>query len=488
LAQIVSRHGATQSAPTQTASRHTPPTRGGQAAPASASDDYFYGALSESALIGSLDVLDNDPNGATLYAVHSSQPGALGNVRHGGTIGAPKAAVTVVHDGVTYTGYASVGANGEVKIDFSGAGRGLDSLGAGEQLTGSFFYTAKLPNGKFSAAEVTFTITGENDGATITGQSAGTVTEDGTLSASGTLVVQDADDGQAAFQSPGSLAGTYGNFTFNAATGAWTYTLNNESGAVQDLDDGDVVYDTLTVTSLDGTASQTITVTINGAYDEPALYAFITGETNPWGRPQYDESMNTAFGEGNWDKFNDTTYENIFDDGYEFIWLDGSDENTDWLVEYLDLHAEAIESYVSDGGHLWINAARNEHTGEDIDLGFGVTLVYGFADNGYATEDADDLVDGENGNAGSSWTGSSFAHDYLTGDGLEDATVFITSEEDGAGNVLLAGMAYGDGYVMFGGLTSAYFHNPDPQADILEANILDYVHSFYGAEVVPTFA
>ena len=47
--------------------------------------------------------------------------------------------------------------------------------------------------------------------------------------ANGTLSVTDVDGGEAVFQPvlPTALMDTYGNFTFNAMTGIWGYTLDN---------------------------------------------------------------------------------------------------------------------------------------------------------------------------------------------------------------------------------------------------------------------
>ena len=115
--------------------------------------------------------------------------------------------------------------------------------------------------------------TAVNDPATISGSAAGSVTEDGTLKANGMLAVSDPDAGQAGFQPPpsASLTGTYGAFTFDPTTGTWGYTLSNASQAVQALGAGQKVTDTLSVTSLDGTATQPITVTIIGTNDAPTL-------------------------------------------------------------------------------------------------------------------------------------------------------------------------------------------------------------------------
>ncbi|WP_245264354.1 VCBS domain-containing protein [Mesorhizobium sp. LNHC232B00] len=112
---------------------------------------------------------------------------------------------------------------------------------------------------------------GTNDAATITASATGSATEDVTLTAGSTLTVNDVDSGQNHFQTPGSLAGTYGTFTFNATSGVWGYTLANNQANVQALAGGIQVHDTLTVKSFDGTATQTIDVTITGTNDAPFI-------------------------------------------------------------------------------------------------------------------------------------------------------------------------------------------------------------------------
>jgi VCBS repeat-containing protein len=129
------------------------------------------------------------------------------------------------------------------------------------------------------------TVNGSNDTPTIGGTSTGTVAEAGGLnnasagtpSASGTLTIADVDAAQSSFQTPSSLAGTYGTFTFNATTGAWTYTLDNTKAATQALTASQTVHDTLSVTSLDGTATQVIDVTVNGSNDTPTIGGTSTG-------------------------------------------------------------------------------------------------------------------------------------------------------------------------------------------------------------------
>src|SRR5438477_573423 len=90
---------------------------------------------------------------------------------------------------------------------------------------------------------------------------------------SGTLTVSDVDTGENHFQTPlaASLAGTYGSFTFNPLTGAWDYTLNNAAANVQRSEERRVGKDTRTGSSVDGTDSQVIDVTINGTNDGASI-------------------------------------------------------------------------------------------------------------------------------------------------------------------------------------------------------------------------
>ncbi len=121
---------------------------------------------------------------------------------------------------------------------------------------------------------ITVTVTGTNDGAVISGDVTGSVTEDVSPTVSGTLNVADVDTGEEAFQVPANLTGAYGSFTFKAATGAWTYTLDDRAQA---LTDGQTVEEVLNVTSLDGTATKAITVTVTGTNDGALISGDVTG-------------------------------------------------------------------------------------------------------------------------------------------------------------------------------------------------------------------
>ena len=130
---------------------------------------------------------------------------------------------------------------------------------------------------------VTVTITGTNDVPVIGGVASGAVHEDvavvdGNLATSGALTIADVDAGQSSFAPQAGTAGSngYGSFTL-AADGSWTYTADNSQAAIQQLGAGQSLTDSFTAVSLDGTASQVVTVTITGTNDVPVIGGVATG-------------------------------------------------------------------------------------------------------------------------------------------------------------------------------------------------------------------
>ncbi len=100
----------------------------------------------------------------------------------------------------------------------------------------------------------------DNSEAVVTGTSNGEVTEDVDLTTSGKLNAADADAGESGFQED-TENGDYGSFTISE-DGNWTYTLT-DSDDLDWLDTGEVVTETFTVRTIDGTTSE-VTVDING--------------------------------------------------------------------------------------------------------------------------------------------------------------------------------------------------------------------------------
>ncbi|CAM5222150.1 hypothetical protein CDEF62S_01048 [Castellaniella defragrans] len=158
-------------------------------------------------------------------------------------------------------------------------------LASGATATDSFTYTAS--DGRESVTQtLTVTVTGTNDvpvidvaGSTISGAvtEAGGVGNGvaGTQTATGTVVATDVDAGDTLHWSiVGTPDATYGTFAIDAATGQWTYTLDDTKAATQALAAGDTQSLTYTVQVTDAhgaTTTQDVKVTLTGSNDVPVV-------------------------------------------------------------------------------------------------------------------------------------------------------------------------------------------------------------------------
>ncbi|OOF12927.1 hypothetical protein BZG84_16160, partial [Salinivibrio sp. PR932] len=148
----------------------------------------------------------------------------------------------------------------------------VQSLDAGDQVTDTITLTAS----DNTQQNIVITITGTDDAPEVTGNFTGSVTEgnegDAPVTATGTLAISDVDDGDNPTFADVTQAGTYGSLEL--VNGNWTYTLNQ--GSVQNLDDGDQISDTITLTASDGT-EQDIVITITGTDDAPEVSGEFVG-------------------------------------------------------------------------------------------------------------------------------------------------------------------------------------------------------------------
>ena len=181
-------------------------------------------------------------------------------------------------------------------------------LGAGLTLTGDVLavdptnaVVLALNPGEHAVAHLTFDVVDGHGGVVqqaasidifgagmgVLGDAAGQVAEDatqpdgtvvaGTPEASGALHVAGADPA-AIWDWAGSASGSYGSFQLDAATGAWTYTLDN--ALAEQLAGGQSVQESFTVTATDNlgdVVTRDITLTVLGANDAPLANADYAG-------------------------------------------------------------------------------------------------------------------------------------------------------------------------------------------------------------------
>lgn len=224
-----------------------------------AKDDSFSVTLDDAPI--ALNVLANDPGSANIWSLDQ-------DAETGGRC--PQVPQDL--SSVTLASGAVISLNPDGTLNYQ-PGPDQQQLPAGTTFTDTFSYIIRMANGTISQADVTVVLTGTyeedpNTPAVFSGSATGSVQEDAALVTSGLLAVQDDDAGEAVFASTGALQGTYGNFSFDLATGVWSYTLANGNENVQALNTGDSVQEQLQVFSADG-SSTFITVDIAGDDDVP---------------------------------------------------------------------------------------------------------------------------------------------------------------------------------------------------------------------------
>ncbi|MFL0805579.1 MAG: retention module-containing protein [Agarilytica sp.] len=175
-----------------------------------------------------------------------------------------------------FTADSQTGTYGTLDIDVNGnwnyaadnSQAAIQGLAAGASLTDSF--TVLNADGVTSQV-IDITINGTDDVPVISGDIAGDVTEDdaATLTDSGSLSASGGDAGEDAFTAD-SQTGTYGTLDIDV-NGNWNYAADNSQAAIQGLAAGASLTDSFTVLNADGVTSQVIDITINGVNDAPQV-------------------------------------------------------------------------------------------------------------------------------------------------------------------------------------------------------------------------
>ncbi len=133
--------------------------------------------------------------------------------------------------------------------------------------------------------QIEITIEGVNDDAVITGDNAGSVTENAGVDATGDLDHTDVDagDDDDLWDTNVVAQGQYGTLAIGA-DGQWSYALDDANVTVDALAAGDTLTDTITVATGDGTQDD-ITITINGANDPSIAGGQVSGTITEDGAP-----------------------------------------------------------------------------------------------------------------------------------------------------------------------------------------------------------
>jgi len=194
----------------------------------------------------------------------------------------------------------------------------------------------------------------------------------------------------------------------------------------------------------------------------------------PWGSASNINAMNTVFGVGAWNQgqYSTVNVNALLQPTVCFIFMEGGSLDANSLNNFLVLNLPAIQAWVFNGGRLIINAAPNQ--GGNIQYGFGgVMLNYAFGPYsapGNAMIPLHPIFNGPFVPIGVAYTGNWWCHGYVTGPGI---TGLVNGTTPG---VSLATKPWGAGLVMFGSMTTANWHLPQPQANNFIANCISYMY------------
>lgn len=195
----------------------------------------------------------------------------------------------------------------------------------------------------------------------------------------------------------------------------------------------------------------------------------------PWGSTSCVDAMNGVFGNGNYTTsyYQNVNANNLFVPGNCFIYLEGGADRDILMNNFIAANQVLMQNWVNAGGHLILNSAG---WNTDIACGFGgvrIVLLPAFnntSTNGYIFpgQNAHPVFNNVTFPAGITWSGNWFSHDII----LDNVgQPFI----DGDVGRIATEQVYGSGKVIFSGMTSTSFHNPQPDADNLRKAILDYL-------------
>ena len=215
--------------------------------------------------------------------------------------------------------------------------------------------------------------------------------------------------------------------------------------------------------------------------------AYITGSTEPWNGQATINALNEQIGQGKWDKVLYQNASDIFNlDKYDFIFIEGGDHAASTFNQFVENHRLEMEKWVTNGGSLLLNAARNGGRGrpratrepvlsilpigptDDLYLGFGATLKYNTNNTATAIDPTHTIFNSPYNTGNNIFNGSGISHDYIEGN---DLTFLLTNDE---GNSPLAERSYGQGHVIFGGLTLPYTSWNQEQNKALHRNLINY--------------
>jgi VCBS repeat-containing protein len=187
-------------------------------------------------------------------------------------------------------GTFTVGADGSFIYALDNASQAVQQLRGSEAVVDHFTYSAT--DGQVSSTSaVDITVTGTNDAPNPV-DDVGSVQEDTVVSMTGNVLANDTDpdhNTKLTVSTPGTIATNFGSLTL-AADGTYTYSLNNNSAAVQSLAQGATATEVFTYSVRDDdpvaplVSQAKLSITITGTNDAPILAAPLADQSGAEGQ------------------------------------------------------------------------------------------------------------------------------------------------------------------------------------------------------------
>lgn len=203
--------------------------------------------------------------------------------------------------------------------------------------------------------------------------------------------------------------------------------------------------------------------------------AYLRSQTEmAWGDSDNVNAMNRVFGSNQWAGFHFETaaIPDVFSATNQLIVIDGSANTADAFETFLAQHRNAIETWVTNGGSLYLNSAPS--TGDGMLLWFaGLQLNFPDYQSTVSLEGTNPLLtSGPFLPVGTNWSGVYAANATVSGPQLTPLLRGGTS-----GGIVVGEKQFGGGRVLLNTLTPPSFHQPDIEAQNLRANLLAYAAS-----------
>lgn len=97
--------------------------------------------------------------------------------------------------------------------------------------------------------------------------------------------------------------------------------------------------------------------------------AYITTDSEPWGQNSNIEALNAVYGSSGWNKYTygtnaNNNVSNIFSNTRSLVFIEGGNANTIAMRDFLNANWSTIQTWISGGRTLIVNAATNQSLGE----------------------------------------------------------------------------------------------------------------------------